>query len=96
MVITELFQLLEIPKEVEIKLIDYGNSRNVQISDDLVNKLLKRSEWDEGIKELQELLEDDPDGIKILWELLNIVSSYSYEEYVKHNISNDIFGAPWK
>lgn len=92
----ELFRMLEIPNEVEKQLIHYGRSRNVYIPDAIINKILKRDEWDVGIKELQELLDDDSDGIKILWELLNIISKYSYEEYIKRNISNDIFIATMK
>lgn len=92
----ELFRMLEIPNEVEKQLIHYGRSRNVSIPDAIINKILKRDEWDVGIKELQELLDDDSDGIKILWELLNIISKYSYEEYLKRNISNDIFVATMK
>jgi len=87
----ELFRLLEIPDEVEKKLVNYGSNRNVQISDVVINKILQRSKWDEGIKELQELLDEDTDGIKILWELLNIINNYSYGEYAKRNISNNIF-----
>lgn len=92
----ELFRLLEIPVEVEKKLMCYGNNRNVQIPDAIINKIRKRSEWDEGIRELQELLDDDTDGIKILWELLNIINNYSYEEYAKRNIPNDVFVATMK
>lgn len=92
----ELFRMLEIPKEVEKQLINYGRSRNVYIPNVIINKILKRDEWDVGIKELQELLDDDSDGIKILWELLNIIGKYSYEEYIKRNISNDIFVATIK
>lgn len=92
----ELFRLLEIPDEVQEQLIAYGNSRNVEIPKGISDKIRKRSEWDEGIKELQELLGDDPDGMKILWELLNMVSSYSYGEYVRRNIPEDIFTATMK
>lgn len=92
----ELYGLLQIPDEVVKQLVEYGNTRDIQISDTLKNKILDRSEWDEGIKELQELLGDDPNGMKILWELLNIISTYSYEEYVKRNISKDIFVATMK
>ncbi len=86
----ELYKLLEIPDEVEKKLVEYGSMRNVHLPDTTVRKVLNRSEWSEGIGELQEVLGDDPDGIKILWELLNIAGTYSYTEYIKHNISMDI------
>lgn len=90
---TELFKMLEIPHEVEKRLVDYGMSRNVEIPDALKRKIRKRSEWDEGIKELQELLGDDPDGIKILWELLDMAVNISYEEYAERGIPNDVFFA---
>lgn len=93
---TELYRMLEIPDEVEKQLMDYGRSRNVPIQSGIINKILKRDEWDMGIKELQELLGEDPDGMKILWELLNIIKNYTYEEYKKRNISNDIFAATMK
>ena len=51
MEITELFRLLEIPSEVEKQLIDYGRSRNAPIPNTVINKILKRDEWDAGIKE---------------------------------------------
>lgn len=92
----ELFRMLGIPNEVERQLIDYGNSRKEQIPNAVINKILNPDEWSGGIKELQELLGDDPNGFKILWELLNIIKNYSYEEYVKRNIPNDIFIATMK
>lgn len=92
----ELYKLLKIPSEVEKLLLDYEYSRNIQVSDEIINKILNRSRWDEGIKELQKLLCDDPDGIKILWELLNIAKDYSYREYNKRKISTVIFADTMK
>lgn len=89
----ELFELLEIPNEVRLELVGYGNKRNSEIPNSIINKILQRREWDEGIKELQEILGDDFDGIKILWELLNIIENYSYKEYVKREIAEDVFAA---
>lgn len=92
----ELFELLDIPKEVRLELIDYGNNRNSEIPNSIINKILQRKEWDGEIKELQETLGDDSDGIKTLWELLNITRNYSYKEYMKREISEDIFVATMK
>lgn len=92
----ELYRLLEIPKEVEERLTAYGEERNLQLPEAVTAKILKRSEWDEGIKELQALLGDDPDGIKILWELLNMTGGYSYAEYLKRSIPLDVFVATMK
>jgi len=87
----ELYEMLELPEEVIVKLNSYEKERTINISVELQNKILCRELWDEGIKELQSILEEDSDGFKILWELLNIVSNYSYEKYLCKNIPQDIF-----
>lgn len=96
MIFLDLFEKLEISSDVKLELVDYGKKRNSEIPDSIINKILQRSEWDVGVKELQEILGDDPHGMKILWELLNIIGNYSYKEYVKRNISEDIFVATMK
>lgn len=92
----ELVRLLGIPGEVGKRLADYGESRKIIISDDLKGQILERSQWDEGIGKLQELLGEDPAGVKILWELLHIAGAYSYDEYRRRGISEDIFVATMK
>lgn len=59
-----LYEKLSVPADVVSQLTEYGNSRDICIPDKIINKILNRSQWDEGIKELQALLGDDPDGIK--------------------------------
>ena len=92
----KLYELLEIPEEVTTQLAAYEKARSKEIPDDIYKKLFLRTEWDEGVKELQTFLGDDPDGIKILWEQLNIVSSYTCGEYIKRGISEDILIATMK
>lgn len=87
----ELYQLLGMPEVVKERLLFYENSRIISISDNLFNRLMHRNEWDEAVKDLQELLGEDPDGIKILWELLNLACIYTYPKYLECNISEDIF-----
>lgn len=87
----DLYRMLEFENEVTERLIDYENSRDIQLSEALIKKLLVRKNWEEGINELKELLGEDENGIKILWELLNIVREYTYKEYQKKNISDEIF-----
>lgn len=91
----ELLELLEIPNEVKLELSSYDKA-NSKMTDSIAYKLLQRNLWDEGIKELQEILGEDPNGIKILWELLNIVADYSYKEYTKRDISENFFVATMK
>ena len=70
-----LYEILAIPEKVVLRLDEYEKARNQEIPQEIYRKLFLRTEWDEGVKELQAFLGDDPDGIKILWEQLNIVSS---------------------
>lgn len=93
---TKLFDLLEIPNEVKVKLIDYGAKRTFHLPSSIQNQILKRKEWDKGIKLLEEYITDDSDGIKILWELLDMVTNYSYKQYQKMQISDEIFVATMK
>ncbi len=92
----ELVRLLEIPEEAAKQLADYEQNRDLTISEALTGQILERSQWEDGIKKLQELLGDDPAGVKILWELLHIVCTYSYGEYIKRGIPEEIFIATMK
>lgn len=92
----ELYALLEIPDNVVDLLVDYESERTQDIPKDIYEQLLLRSEWENGVRELQDYLVDDFAGIKILWEQLNIICSYTYPEYVKRGISLDIFAATMK
>lgn len=92
----KLYELLQIPGEVVLRLAEYEKKRKKEIPQEIYRKLFLRTEWGEGVKELQAFLGENPDGIKILWEQLNIVSSYTYDEYVKRDIHEDIFTATMK
>lgn len=87
----ELYKLLQIPSEVIEQLTDYETNRSQDIPPRIYNKLFERSSWGEGIEALQKLLGDDENGIKILWEQLNIISCYSYDRYINLSISKEIF-----
>lgn len=86
-----LYELLDIPRQVRGRLDEYGADRKDALPDEIYRRLFSRGEWDRGVKELQAFLGEDTDGIHILWEQLNIVSSYTYDEYVRRGISEDIF-----
>ncbi len=40
----ELYKMLEIPDEVEKRLLDYGNIRTADLPEPLINKILQRSQ----------------------------------------------------
>lgn len=91
-----LYELLELPQEVVALLDAYGAERTQEIPEEIYRKLYVREEWEEGIRELQNYLGDDPAGMKILWEQLNILCRYTYGEYVKRGINEDVFVATMK
>ncbi len=90
MKLEQIYQLIEIPNEVKKKLEMYGAARKIILEDKLKEMLLNRKQWDEGIKGLQKIIGDDPDGIKILWEMLNLACD-SFAEYEKRKIPTNIF-----
>ena len=87
----ELYRLIDLPDEIIVRLCEYESKRSVTVSDELKDRLLRRDSWSEGIKELEALVGDDPDGIKIMWELIELVCKYSYGEYRAKGISDKIF-----
>ena len=91
MKICDLYNMLEIPQPVVDRLNSYEKQRSISVSQDMLNRILNRSTWDDAIVELGNIIGDDPDGINILWELLNIICSFSYPQYLRRNISSKIF-----
>lgn len=89
----ELYELIKLPIGVIEQLKQYESHRKSDIPSEIREKIFIRECWDEGIKELQAYLGEDPYGINILWEQLNLVCSYSYDEYIKRGIPISIFAA---
>lgn len=85
-----LYGLLDIPEPVIKLLKEYESERTYIISQDEIDKLLDRATWDEALKEIQNNLGEDPYGIKVLWEQLNIACGV-YDRYIEKGISEDIF-----
>jgi hypothetical protein len=87
----EFYELIQLPEGVTEQLNEYEKQRKADIPDEIMEKLFKREAWDDGVKELQEFLGEDPYGMNILWEQLYLTYTYSYEEYVKRGIDMKIF-----
>lgn len=86
----ELYNLLEFPKEVIQALNTYGESRNSSFHINL-SDLMDDSELIQNLdKIILKNVGEDTDGIKTLWEELNIALQ-TYEEYKRKNIPKDIF-----
>lgn len=86
----QLYQVLELSNKVIKELKEYEENKTTILSRDIKEKLLHRNSWDEGIIMLMEFVGDDPDGMKILWEMLNMALE-SYEEYAKRKIPTQIY-----
>ena len=86
----ELYRLLDIPKDVIRRLNAYEKSRtgtfNIAISDLMTDDALVQN----LDKFILSAVGEDTDGIKTLWEELNIARQ-SFEEYRQKGISLDIF-----
>lgn len=87
----ELYEMIHLPEGVRKQLKEYEKQRKGELPTELVDKLFRRDTWGEAIKELQIFLGEDPYSMNILWEQLNFVCNYSFEEYRKKGISVDIF-----
>ncbi|MBP5554007.1 MAG: DUF5596 domain-containing protein [Lachnospiraceae bacterium] len=91
MTLDELYRLIRLPEGIINQLSEYETVRNADIPVAVRDKLFSRPTWDEGVKELQEYLDDDPYHMNILWEQLNLVCTYSHPEYVRRGIPMGIF-----
>ena len=87
----ELYNMLELPAEVVEQLNIYGKNRTFLLDPALQKRLLSRPDWEEALKELQSLLEEDTYNFKLLYEMLDIVCNYSYPKYKETNISDAVF-----
>lgn len=91
MTLEKLYQLLNLPEWVLNELRKYQAERKEEIPENIRKMLFCRDTWGDGVKELQNHLGEDPYSMKILWEQLNFVCSYSYNEYMKRGISEEVF-----
>lgn len=86
----QLYEMLELPTVVVNELNAYEKSKKTNLEKQIKEMLLHRESWEEGVKELQKFVGDDADGMKILWEMLNMACE-SYKEYEKKKIPTKIF-----
>ncbi len=86
----KLYHDLNLPEEVIEKLSEYGKNRTkeflVEVKDLIANvQIMKELEG-----KIREFVGEDPDGIGMLWEELEIAHNV-FEEYQKRGIPVDIF-----
>lgn len=90
MELLQLYQLLELPLPVMEELKSYHENRVHELDEKIKVMIFNRKTWEEGVRKLQEFIGDDPDGIKILGELLKLCCE-SYDRYLQRGISAQIF-----
>lgn len=86
----ELYALLDIPEEVIRKLNTYAEDRKTTLSISIEDSAGSPELIYQLDKVILDAVGEDPDGIKVLWEELNIARQ-SYKEYWKKGIPTDIF-----
>ncbi|HEX3077111.1 MAG TPA: acyltransferase domain-containing protein [Lachnospiraceae bacterium] len=90
MLINDLCNILDIPKVVQEKVINYDNKINFN---DIENEMLRMNEpstWEKALEGLNKYLGPDEEGLKILTCQLHAVC-YTYEKYKDMGIIDDIF-----
>ncbi len=88
----EFYKIIGLEEGAVSQLNQYESNR-VSVPDDIYKRLLARQTWDEAVKELQTLLGEDSCGMKILWEEINLITSFSYPEYKNAGFSDEVFAA---
>lgn len=87
----EFYKIIDLPEGVIEQLDEVEQNRSCEMPVEIKEKLFNRKTWPEGIEELKQFLGEDPYSMKILWEQINLICSYSYEQYVKRGIPDTIF-----
>ncbi len=90
-----LAKKIQMPKEVITRIEMISKQADDVFDTKAVSKLFSKETWDIGLKELKELLGDDPDGMKMLAVMLK-AAKISEEKYTEIGISEEIFAETMK
>lgn len=90
-----LAKKIQMPKEVIVRIEMISKQADDVFDTKAVSKLFSKETWDIGLKELKELLGDDPDGMKMLAVMLK-AAKISEEKYTEIGISEEIFAETMK
>lgn len=88
---SEFYKIINLPEGVIEQLDEVQQTRCSEMPEEIRVKLFNRKTWADGIEELKLYLGEDPYSMKILWEQINLICTYSYEQYVKLGLSDKIF-----
>ncbi|SHN23983.1 acyltransferase domain-containing protein [Gracilibacillus kekensis] len=90
MQLKELCHLLDMPKEVQEKVVKYGNEIDFKKINSEITKMNNPNSWDKEREELTGFLTPDETGLKMLTCQLHAVCN-TYERYKDMGISDEIF-----
>ena len=82
----ELYRLLELPAEVAQRLM----KETLVVPQEITDRYLSRPTSGEGLKQLTECVGEDPDGLGMLYVLLNMALT-SWQKYEAAGISQTVF-----
>lgn len=91
----ELYRLLEIPQEAVSLLNGCAQTELHWLTPERKALYLSRATAAEGLKALQDGLGEDPDGMRLLWVLLEMARE-TWERYALRGISKQIFADTMK
>lgn len=87
---SELCRLIDLPAEMADRVLALDRNFDYSAADAIAPRLLDRATWEGAVKELQHVLGDDPDGVKILACLLRCASQ-AHRTYVEKGIPDGVF-----
>ncbi len=85
-----LAKKIQMPKEVIARIEIISKQADDVLGTKAVLKLFSKETWNSGLKELKELLGDDPDGMKMLAVMLK-AALISQKKYTEIGIGEEIF-----
>ena len=92
MIAHDLYRLLQLPQEVIDRLDACAQPDLSWMTADLKAQYLTRSTSDEGLQTILTHIGEDPDGMRILWVLLEMARD-TWAQYEARQISQDVFVA---
>lgn len=88
----ELYRLLELPSDVLSRLEACAQPDLNWLTPEIKAQYLSRGTSKEGLAAMQAHVGDDPDGLQMLWVLLQMVLE-THEEYIRRGMGEDVFTA---
>lgn len=87
----EFYRKLELDPQVILQLDEYEKNRSAQITPELTACLDSRALWEDFLKGLKSAVGPDPEGMSVLWEMLDIAMTRTLPIYERKGIPEEIF-----